>query len=140
MGQTMKSLTKILIAILAITNLIPLKVGILCLFDQSKALQFFGLESPSTDLSKIFLVLGGFVLASIVMPILSILWLIKRKAEGFILAYVVGFVAFMRGILTLLNFNIHKIDDTWLTVTPIVIGFLILMLTFIASKQHDKQS
>jgi hypothetical protein len=136
----MKSPTKILIAILAITSLIPLKVGILCLFDQSKALQFFGLESLSADLEKIFFVLGGFVLASIVMPILSILWLIKRKTEGFILAYIVGFVAFIRGILTLLNFNTHKIDDTRLTVTPLVIGFLILMLTFIASKQHDKQS
>jgi hypothetical protein len=132
----MKSLTKILVVILAITSLIPLKVGILCLFDQSNALKFFGLELLSPDLEKILFVLGGFVLASIVMPILSIVWLIKGKTEGFTLAYIVGFIAFARGILTLINFDSYKIDGTRLTVTPIVIGFLISIVTLIASKQR----
>ena len=132
----MKSLTIILIAILAITSLIPLKIGILCLYDQATAVEFFALESLTNDLKKLLFVLGGFILASIAMPILSIIFLIKRRAGGIILAYVVGFVAFIRGILTFFNFNSHQIEGTRLTATPIVIGIIILMLTFMTSKQQ----
>ena len=100
-----------LIAILAITSLIPLKIGILCLYDQETAVEFFALESLTNDLKKILFVLGGFILASIAMPILSIIFLIKRRAGGIILAYVVGFVAFIRGILTFFNFCVFATAD-----------------------------
>ena len=132
----MKTDTKILIVILGITSLIPLAIGIFCLFYHAKALQFFSLEAYTNDLDKIFFILGGFVLATIVMPVLSIVWLINNKPEGYTLAFIVGFIALLRGILTLINFNSNAIDDLKLGITPIVVGLLIVMATFTASKKN----
>ena len=132
----MKGFTKILTVILVFTTLIPLTVGMLCLFDPPGALEFFGLKSLSGDSKKVLIVLGGFVLATTVLPILSVVWLIKGKAEGFTLAYIVGFVTLARGLLMLLNFNSNKISDATLTATPIIIGLVILLLTFFAGKQQ----
>ena len=132
----MKTSTKILIGILIITTLIPVLVGVYCLFDQPQALQFFGLKEISPDLEKVFFVLGGFMLGSVVMPILAIVWLTKGKREGYVLAYMVGFIGFVRGILTLVNFNMYEIDEAKLFVTPLVIGLLIMALTFAASRNQ----
>ena len=71
-----------------------------------------------------------------VMPVLAIFWLIKGKREGFTLAYIVGLMAFGRGVLTLINFDRNQIDEARLSVTPIVVGFVILLVTFIAAKQR----
>ncbi|MFT3911521.1 MAG: hypothetical protein QM737_19005 [Ferruginibacter sp.] len=135
----MKILTKLLVAMLAITSLIPVKLGMLCLFDQQGAAEFFDVKSVSPGIEKIFFVLGGFVLATLVIPVLSIIWLIKRKNEGFVLAYLTGFISLARGMLMLINFNSNKIDGTRITVTPIIIGFVILLLTFVAGKQEGKK-
>ncbi|HTE27166.1 hypothetical protein [Flavitalea sp.] len=134
----MKIFTKILIGVLIVTTLIPIYIGILCLIDQSDALQFFSVKSLSADLEKLFFVLGGFMLASAVMPVLAIVWIIKRKTQGFTLAYIVGFIAFARGILTMINFNVHNIVDNKLTATPLAIGALILIITFIATRKEVK--
>ena len=134
----MRSLTKILIAILLITSLIPVAVAVFCLFDHTKALEFFGLQIRSADLEKIFFVLAGFVLSTVVIPVLAVIWLIKGRPGGITLAYLAGFIALARGILTLIKFNSHNIHDTKLSATPIAIGLLILLLTFIASRQISK--
>jgi len=135
----MKSVTRILIAVLVITSLIPIKIGMLCFFDQSKALEFFGMELLSQDVEKIFFVLGGFMLASIALPVLSIVWLIRQKEEGYVLAYITGLVSFIRGALTLFNFSTHNLGETKLIATPMVIGFVIVMLTYVALNQHREK-
>lgn len=112
----------------------------LTLHDHANAVEFFGLQSLSPDMEKIFLVLGAFILASMVMPVLAIVWLIKGKSEGFVLSYIVGVIAFARGVLTLINFERHGIAGARLSVTPMIVGFIILMITFIAAKQRAIKS
>ena len=134
----MKTYTKFLNVILVFTTLIPLTLGVLCLFDPPGALEFFGLKSLNSDSKKILIVLGGFVLASTILPILAVLWLIKGNAEGFTLAYLVGFIGVIRGLLMLLDFNSNNISGATLAATPIVIGLVILLLTYFASRQHTQ--
>lgn len=134
----MKIFTKILIIVLGLTTLIPIMIGKLCLFDHPKALEFFNAEMLTADLEKVFFVLGGFILASAVMPVLAIIWLIKRKPQGFVLAYVVGFIALGRSLITLFNFNSHRIENVKLTTTPLVIGCIILLFTYLANRQESK--
>jgi fatty acid desaturase len=136
----MKSLTKTLITILVITTLIPIFIASECLFDQARATEFFGLGTRTADIEKIFFVMGGFVLSTTVMPILSIVWLVRKKAEGFTLAYLTGLVALVRGMLTFISFRGHDIHHGALTVTPMVVGLVILLLTFAANKQQLKTS
>ena len=135
----MKSFTKVLIAILILTSLVPIMVGISCFFNKESVLELFGVAALTADLEKVFPVLGSFMLASVAMPILAIAWLIKRKDEGYVLAYLVGFVTFARGILIFLDFNSHQIEGTKLTLTPLVMGVLILLATFFASRQYHSQ-
>lgn len=134
----MKIFTKILIALLALTTLIPFMVASMCLFNQTKALEFFDAEMLSADLEKVLFVLGGFILATAILPILAIVWLIKRKTDGYVLAYVAGFIALGRGLLTLFYFNTHGIDNTKLTMTPIVIGVILLLFSYLAAKQEHR--
>ena len=135
----MKIFTKILCVILVFTTLIPLIVGMLCLCDPPGALEFFGLKSLTSDSKKALIVLGGFVLASAVLPILAVIWLVKGKAEGITLAYIVGCIAIIRGLLMLLNFNINNTADYPVSFTPIVVGVIILLFTFFAGRQHAQQ-
>jgi hypothetical protein len=132
----MKGFTKILIAVLLITTLIPICIGILCLFDQPGALQFFSLDFLSPESEKLLFVLGGFMLATAVLPILAIVWLSKQKPGGFTLAYIVGFIAFGRGVMTMGNFYRQDVVDTKLIATPLAIGALVLIITLIASRQQ----
>lgn len=129
----MKIFTKILIVILALTSLVPLMVGISCLFNQANVLELFGIATLTPDLEKVFPVLGSFMLASVVMPILSIIWLIKRKKEGYTLAYLVGFIALIRGVLIFLN----DASNTKVMLTPIVMGSVLVLFTFLADKRYS---
>jgi hypothetical protein len=135
----MKPLTKVLVALLVLTTLIPFYIGILCLFNQPKAIEFFSLESQSRDIQKILFVLGGFMLATIVLPIIAIKYLVGHKSEGFVLSLVVGAIALLRGLLTAINFTSADIVDGRLSVTPIVIGVVIIAATLTARSQHSKQ-
>ena len=135
----MKIFTKILCVILVFTTLIPLIVGMLCLCDPPGALEFFGLKSLTSESKKVLIVLGGFVLASAVLPIIAVIWLIKGKAEGITMAYIVGCIGVIRGLLMLLEFNINNSADATLSFTPIVIGVIILLFTFFAGRQHTQQ-
>ena len=132
----MKGPTKILNVILVFTTLIPLTVGMLCLFDPPGALEFFGLKSLNIESKKVLIVLGGFVLATAVLPIVAVVWLIKGKEEGYTMAYIVGVIGMARGILMLPVIDLHDISDATLALTPIVIGCIIVLLTFIAGRQH----
>jgi hypothetical protein len=135
----MKPFTKVLLGLLVLTSLIPFYIGILCLFNQPKAIEFFTLESQSRDIQKILFVLGGFMLATIVLPIIAIKYLVDNKSEGFTLSLVVGAIALLRGLLTAINFSGADIVDGRLSVTPIVIGVLIIVATLLARNQHRKQ-
>lgn len=131
----MKITTKILIGILMLTTLIPIMISKICLFDHDKAVEFFGLSSLTADLDKILFVLGGFILASCALPVLSIVRLMQRKNDGFTLAYLVGLIGILRGLLTIVNFSSESISGGRLTITPIVVGAVIVLFTFIAKKQ-----
>jgi hypothetical protein len=109
------------------------------LFNQPKAIEFFSLESQSRDIQKILFVLGGFMLATIALPIIAIKYLLDHKSEGFTLSLVVGAIAFLRGLLTAINFSGADIVDGRLSVTPIVIGVVIIVATQLARNQHRKQ-
>lgn len=136
----MKIYTKILCVILVFTTLIPLTIGMLCLLNPPGALEFFGLKSLTSDYKKVLIIMGGFILASAVLPVLAAVWLIQGKDHGLALAYTVGFISVVRGLLMLVNFNIHDIADATISFTPIVIGVLILLITYFADKQQDRQS
>lgn len=139
----MKSLTKILILVLLITSFIPLKLGILCIFSQIDALDFFSIQSIGTeqfvspDQSKLFAVLGSFVLGLLVFQILTISWLLKEKMEGYTLAYFVGGITIGRGLLMLMTFDLYDISDTRIVASSTIIGAVILLVTFVAKKQKE---
>ncbi len=130
----MKPITKILIVVLSITALVPLKLAILCLFSQADALEFFNMEKTSPDIEKLLIILGGLVLAMLVLHVMTITWLLKRKTEGFALSYLSGGINLGRGLLMMFLFNANGISDTRLYAAPGVIGAVIILLTIFAKK------
>ena len=75
----MKNLTRILIVILAVTTLVPVKIGLMCLFDHASALEFFKINAITPGMEKLFTVMGGFILATTAIPLYSIYLLIKKS-------------------------------------------------------------
>ena len=132
----MKLFTKTLILFLGLTVLIPAKLGLLCLFGTTDALAFFSLQSLHPDAGKLLVVLGGFVLAMVVFQLLAIIWLIKAKAEGFVISTAIGIISIGRGLLMLALLPSHTTNDMRISISPIVIGAFILILTAVAIRKE----
>lgn len=132
----MKLITKALIAILLLTAFIPTKIGMLCLFSPEKAVAFFGLQELNPDIEKLLLILGCFVLTVVAFQVVAVIWLLKGKQNAISLSALVGVISIGRGILAFILFNSHNINDTRISMVPVVIGTLILVLSIVASKQN----
>jgi len=128
--------TKLLIGVLGLTALIPIKLGLICLFSQTNALEFFVMQTLTPDSQKLLIVLGCFVLATVVIQVLALTWLFKGRTEGFSLSIFVGLINIGRGILMFFLLETQSSNDLRISVAPIVIGTIILILTIIASKKQ----
>ncbi|SEP84892.1 hypothetical protein [Flavobacterium urocaniciphilum] len=132
----MKPVTRILIGVLGLITLIPLRLGIQSWFGQSSLSEFFGFTSQNSDLNKLFIVTGGYVLMLAVFQILSIIWIINRKPEGFFMAAIVGYTSVLRGIIMLLLLGVDTINNIVISAIPIVIGLLIAVLANLANEKE----
>ena len=130
----MKLTVKLLLAVLVITAIVPVTMGIFCLFRQAQALKFFNLAQLSTDVEKLLVVLGCFILATAIFQLLAIFWLIKGKVEGFSLSGIVGIVSIGRGIM--LFILLQNSSNIGLSALPMVFGGLILLLALLAIRQQ----
>jgi hypothetical protein len=130
----MKLITKILVAVLIITAIVPIKMGTLCLFQQAQALEFFNLLQLSSDVEKLLVVLGCFIMATVIFQILAIVWLVRGNTEGFSLSAVVGIISIGRGVMMciLLQNSTH----IRMSAIPMVFGSIILVLALIAARQQ----
>lgn len=132
----MKPVTKILIGILLLITLIPIRLGLQSWFGQASLSEFFGFATPTPDLEKLFIVTGGFVLTLAVFQILAIMWLVKGKKDGFILAAIVGYTSIIRGIIMFFLLGMKTTNDIVISVIPIVIGLLIAVLANLAREKE----
>lgn len=132
----MKPVTRILIGVLGLITLIPLRLGIQSWFGQTSLSEFFGFTTQNSDLNKLFIVTGGFVLMLAVFQILSIIWIINRKPEGFFMAAIVGYTSVLRGIIMLLLLGVDTINNIVISAIPIVIGLLIAVLANLANEKE----
>jgi hypothetical protein len=132
--KRMKFLTKIVIAVLIVTALVPLKMGLLCLFQPGQAAVFFNLAQLSADVEKLLAVLGCFILATAAFQVLAITWLIMGNSHGFSLSAVVGVISVGRGIMMCIL--LQNSSNLSFSAFPLVFGTLILTLTLIAGKQQ----
>lgn len=132
----MKPVTRILIGVLGLITLIPLRLGIQSWFGQSSLREFFGFTTQNSDLDKLFVVTGGFVLTLAVFQILSIIWIINRKPEGFFMAAIVGYTSVLRGIIMLLLPGVETINTMVISAIPIVFGLLIAVLANLANEKE----
>lgn len=132
----MKPVTKILIGVLGLITLIPIRLGIQSWFGQSSLSDFFGFTTQTPDLEKLFIVAGGFVLTLAVFQILAIVWIVKRKAEGFFMAAIVGYTSIIRGIIMFALLGIESTNNIVISVMPIVIGLLIAILANLAGEKE----
>lgn len=132
----MKPVTKILIGVLGLITLIPIRLGLQSWFGQSSLSEFFGFTTQSPDLEKLFIVTGGFVLTLAVFQILAIMWLIKGKKDGFILAAIVGYTSIIRGAIMFFLLGMKTTNDIVISVIPIVIGLLIAVLANLAREKE----
>ncbi|MEP7196057.1 MAG: hypothetical protein ABI851_06015 [Saprospiraceae bacterium] len=121
-------------ALLKFSAFIPIKLAWLCLFNQKGGIEFFNLSALTPDLEKLFIVLGGFISAILVIQILCIIWIYQRKIEAYTLSLFIGSITIGRGLMMLVFFHIHHISEIIIILTPILIGMLILVLTLIARK------
>lgn len=133
-GMRMKFLTRILIAALVVTAFVPLKMGMLCLFQPAQGAAFFNLGQLSADMEKLFVVLGCFILATAAFQVLAITWLILGNNDGFSLSAVVGVISLGRGIMMCVL--LQNSSNLGLSAFPLVFGTLILTLTFMAGKRQ----
>lgn len=132
----MKPVTKILIGVLGLITLIPLRLGLSSWFDQSAMCEFFGFERNTPDLDKLFVITGGFVLMLAIFQILAIIWIVKRKVEGFFMAALVGYASVIRGVIMLALLGIESNNNIVISAIPIVIGLLIAVLANLASEKE----
>lgn len=133
----MKPVTKILIGVLGLITLIPIRLGIQSWFGQSSLSEFFGFTTQNPDLEKLFIVAGGFVLTLAVFQILAIIWLVKGKVEGFIMAALVGYTSVIRGVIMFVLLGTETTNNIVISFVPIVIGLLIAILANLAREKEN---
>jgi len=131
----MKTMTKILVAALVITSIIPFMMSMLCLFNHEAALQFFVMTSLNADLQQAFLLLGGFALTFTVFPMMAVIWLSSGKREGLILSYVVSAVYLFRGALMFVTFSTYGMKSYTIPFVAMGIGILLLLLSLMSSRE-----
>ncbi len=133
----MKPLTKILIAILVLTAIVPFKLALLCIMNPGDAISFFDIATVTPEIEKLLIVTGCFVLATVAFQLVAAWWLVTGKAAGFDLAVFTGCIAIGRGALMLLLLKSHDSNDIRISIVPIVFGTLILVFSIIAAKRHS---
>jgi len=136
----MKTITKVLIGVLGITSLVPIKLGWICLFNHSGAAEFFAITTLTPDVERLFTVLGCFVLATVVVQLLALVWIVRQYAYGFSLAMIVGIISMGRGACMLFLFGMQDSNSTRISTAPLVIGAFILILSVIARGKQAHNS
>lgn len=132
----MKPVTRILIGTVGLITLVPIRLGISSWLAQSTMCDFFGFERNTPDLDKLFVLTGGFILTLAVFQILTIIWLVKEKTEGFLMASIVGYTSIIRGVIMLYLLGTKTTNNILISVLPIVFGVLIVILTNMARKEE----
>lgn len=137
----MRTITRILILILVFTALVPIKLGVQCLFSPSDALAFFNipLNDPGLITEKLLIVLGGYVLAMVTVQILAIVWLIQKKPAGFTLSFLLGILSIGRGLIIMGLFGLGDSLEMRISLSPIVFGILIMVFSLVARKATEPE-
>lgn len=132
----MKTITKILIAVLILSGLMPLMMGTFLLFNQLKAAEMFHIGTITPDLDKIFLIMSVMMFTIVTFHAAAVYWIVKRKAEGLSLSLLLGFIIFISAAIMLVSFKMHGINDSMFYVIDFIKGILILLLTLAARKKQ----
>lgn len=120
---------KILIALLALSGLMPLFIGILCLFANDKALEFLKM-TRTPDVYQLSFIFGLCALGFVVIYSQAIAWVIKDKREGYTLSKLIGAVSTASGILMLTMINRPDFGGP-----DLVKGILILAVAYWAERK-----
>ena len=132
----MKTVTKILIAVLIISGLMPLMACVFAAFNQPMLMEMFHLTSASTpDLEKTIVILGAAMIAAALIQFLAAAWIWKGKAEGLTLSLWVSFLLISAALYMFIFFIRYNINDSMLFAIDLVKGFLILALTLYVRKK-----
>ena len=130
----MKTTTKILIAVLILSGLMPLAACYFAIFDQQKIMEMFHLTASSTpDLEKTIGIVGAALVMAAIIQFLAAAWIWKRKEEGFALSHWIGIMLISMGIYMFIFFRLHAFNDSFYIV-DLVKGILILTLTIMAKR------
>ena len=134
----MNLVSKILIAVLILSGIMPLMASYFAIFNHQKIREMFNITAASTpDLEKSTGIIGSALIFAAVIQFLAAIWIWKRKEEGYSLSLWVGYMLIGAGLYMFIFFRLHHISDPFYLV-DLVKGAVILMLTFWARKKTTK--
>jgi hypothetical protein len=132
----MKPQTKILIAILVLTAIVPVRLAILCFISPGTAISFFEINAVTDEIELLLWMLGCFILATVAFQLFAAWLLTVGKDGGYDLAVISGCIAVARGVLMLVLMKAHHSQDVRIGVVPIIFGTMILIFSVFSGKHR----
>ena len=133
----MRTFSKMLIAVLIISALLPLWVTVSLLFYQQGAIAALQISELTPDIEKIFLISGAYMLSFLLLFAVAAWWIARDNKAGLSLAFVLGVITLVRGIFLFTAFNKHGFEATILASVGTIDGILILIFSFLAKPRTE---
>ena len=130
--------SKILIAVLILSGIMPLMVSYFAVFNHQKIMEMFHLTAASTpDVEKSTGIIGSAYVFAAIIQFLAAIWIWKRKDEGYALSLWVSYMLIGAGLYMFIFFRLHHFSDSYYLV-DVVKGVIIVTLTLLAKSKTTK--
>jgi hypothetical protein len=133
----MKTITKVLIAVLSIYGLGPLTGALFCFFNPAKQAEFMHLGSVTPDVEKLLLLSGTLLFGQVILYFSTIALLVKGMKQGFMYAVTCGLIELVQGILIVIALNGHNMGSAT-DLIAIAKGALLFGLALLAFKKQAR--
>ena len=131
----MKTLTKVLIAVLILYGLGPLIGAINCFFNPQMQADWMHLGTITPDLEKLLLMSGAILFGQVILYFSAISLLLAKMKQGYMYAVTLGIIELVQGIIIVIAMSAHHMGSA-MDLIAIFKGALLFVLALYVYKKQ----
>lgn len=133
----MKNSTKILVAYLALSGLMPFAVASMAAFAPARAAEVLQFGPLSPYVQKLLLFISVCLYAFAAVYAFAIVQLIKKRKAGFSVALLLSGITIGTGLYLMTGYKLIGVDDIMTGASDFGKGILMLVLTLVARRKEN---